>query len=279
MTGALSFVGNQFRKFSKFKDVDEVSLIDNQPDVISFKNYDVVLHLAAIVHQKKSIPTEVYFKVNRDLAFEVAQKAKSEGVKQFIFFSTLKVYGTRKKDGQIQNEESECFPDDPYAKSKYEAEELIKGLSDTDFVVSIIRPSLVYGIGVKANMEKLIKLVERFKILPFGKINNKRNYIYTENLIALIDKTIEKRMQGILIAIDPAPVSTSELIQFIARALGKKRYLFHLYPFLIQIFRFLFPGIISRLYDSSQFDNTITLKRLEFSIPFTTEEGIRRTLV
>jgi len=277
ITGSGSFIGKQFKKFSGLSDVDEISLIGIDPENVSFKSYDVVIHLAAIVHQSKSVDPSLYSRVNRDLACEVAKKAKCDGVKHFIFFSTTKVYGNRIHGDLILNEYSECFPDDPYSKSKFEAEKLIWELNDSSFIVSVIRPSLVYGEGVKANMSLLFRLVGLIKLLPFGKIDNKRSYVYTENLVALIDKVIEKRIPGIFLAVDPVPVSTSELIQFIASAIGKKRYLFHLPSFIVRILRILFPETISRLFDSFQFDNSLTFKCLDLSMPFTTEEGIRRT--
>lgn len=278
ITGAGSFIGKQFKKFSGLSDIDEISLIGIDPENVSFKSYDVVIHLAAIVHQSKSVDASQYSLINRDLAFRVAKKAKDDGVKHFIFFSTTKVYGDRKYGDIILNENSDCFPDDPYSKSKYEAELLIKQLNEPGFVVSVIRPSLVYGEGVKANMSLLFRLVGLIKFLPFGKIDNKRSYVYSQNLVALIDKVIEKRIPGTFLAVDPVPVSTSELIQFIASALEKKRYFFHLPAFIVRILRILFPGTITRLFDSFQFDNSLTLKCLDLSMPYTTEEGIRRTI-
>ena len=93
IVGERSFIGRNFIKYSQFRSVEEVSLLDRQPGEIDFSPYDIVIHLAAIVHQSRSIPKEKYFKVNRDLCLEVAVKAKNDGVKQFIFMSTSKVYG------------------------------------------------------------------------------------------------------------------------------------------------------------------------------------------
>lgn len=85
ITGANSFVGTNFQFFSKYKDVEEISLFENKPEDINFGKYDVVLHLAAIVHQSKKIPESEYFNVNRDLCLRVAKNAKKAGIKQFVF--------------------------------------------------------------------------------------------------------------------------------------------------------------------------------------------------
>lgn len=278
ITGANSFIGSNFHKYSCFREIDEVSLINNSPDSIDFRDYDVVLHLAAIVHQNKSISTKQYLKINRDLCLAIAKKAKSDGVRQFVFLSTLKVFGNSNPTNNIRNENSECNPIDPYGKSKFEAELLLKELNEDNFCVTIIRPSLVYGEGVKANMLKLIKLVDRCRILPLGNIEYRRNFIFSGNLIALIDRAIELRASGIFIAIDEKSISTTELVGFISRALGKDTYLFRMPKFIVKIARFFFPVFISRLFDSLEFENSLTMQKLNLQFPFSTEEGIKRTV-
>ncbi|MCX6254225.1 MAG: NAD-dependent epimerase/dehydratase family protein, partial [Bacteroidia bacterium] len=196
ITGSNSFVGTNFRKFSQYKEIDEISLFNNNPEDIDFSRYDVVLHLAAIVHQSKKIPESEYFNVNRDLCLRIAENAKKAGIKQFVFLSTLKVYGDFVPDLDLRNENSRCFPNDAYGKSKYEAEIGLKKFEDVNFTVSIIRTPLVYGEGVRANMLSIIKLVDSFPLLPFGKISNKRNFTYIENLVGFIDRIIEKKASG-----------------------------------------------------------------------------------
>jgi UDP-glucose 4-epimerase len=160
ITGANSFVGTNFRKYSKYEDCDEISLHENKPETIDFGRYHVILHLAAIVHQSKKIPESEYYRVNRDLCLSVAEYAKKAGVKQFVFLSTLKVYGEFINDSQLRDENSPCFPDDAYGKSKYEAEIGLKKMVSENFIVSIIRTPLIYGEEVKANMGNIIKLVD-----------------------------------------------------------------------------------------------------------------------
>src|ERR1035437_7006184 len=112
VTGANSFVGSNFRRFSLFEDIEEISLYENKPEDIDFSKYDVILHLAAIVHQSKKISEGEYFQVNRDLCLRTAESAKKAGIKQFVFLSTLKVNGDLVNDSELRNENSACFPDD-----------------------------------------------------------------------------------------------------------------------------------------------------------------------
>ena len=276
ITGAASFIGTNFRKYSRYTDTEEVSLIEYQPEDIEFGKYDVVLHLAAIVHQSKKIPEAEYFRVNRDLCLRVAEQSKKAGIKQFIYLSTLKVYGDNVKGSELRNENSECFPDDYYGKSKYEAEKGLQKLADTDFKVSIIRTPLVYGEGVKANMISLIKLIDTFSILPFDKIKNKRNFTFAENLVGFIDKVIEKNISGIFIAMDENAISTTELVNYISKYLEKKVVIFKLPQLCLHVGRIFIPDIIDRLYGSSEFENNRTKEELNYRPNYSTEEGIKR---
>jgi UDP-glucose 4-epimerase len=276
ITGSDSFVGSNFKKYSTCEVVDEISLLNNKPEEIDFSGFDIVLHLAAIVHQSSKIDEVEYFRVNRDLCLDLALASKKAGIKQFIFLSTLKVYGTFTSGSDLRNEMSACIPDDPYGKSKYAAEcELIK-LQNKDFAVSIIRTPLVYGEGVKANMINLVKLVDYLPVLPFDKIENKRNFTFAENLVGFIDRIIEKKASGVFIAMDEKPISTSNLIRYISNSLGKRSRLFRMPDMLYKTcFRF-FPATMDRLYNSLEFDNSKTKKALDYSPPFSTEEGINK---
>jgi UDP-glucose 4-epimerase len=278
ITGANSFIGINIRKFSHFRDVEEMSLIDRFIEEINFSEYDIVIHLAAIVHRSKNIPEKEYFSVNRDLPIRVANQAKSAGVKQFIFLSTSKVYGKFINSSDPWNEDSECFPDDAYGKSKYEAEINLRKLDDNNFTVSIVRTPVVYGYGNKANMLKLMKLVKILPVLPFNNIQNKRNYTYVENIVAFIDRIIELRVSGTFIAMDDTALSTTDLVKYLSKYLGKKTILFSLPKFIISLGTVIMPGFFDRLYGSSVLDNSVTKKILAFKPPFSTEEGIKKMI-
>ncbi len=278
ITGANSFVGTNFRKFSQYTDIEEVSLFNTKPEDIEFSKYDVVLHLAAIVHKSKKITEAEYFRVNKDLCLRVAEHAKKRGIRQFIFLSTLKVYGEFENSYVLRNENSECFPDDAYGRSKYSAEIGLKKLEDENFIISIIRTPLVYGEGVKANMINLVKLVDLFPILPFGKIGNRRNFTYTENLVGYIDRIIEMGVSGTFITMDDKAHSTTELIYYISKSLGKKVRLFKLPQMFLRLGYLFVPYKLDRLFGSLVFDNSKTRKVLDYNPPVSTEEGIKRMI-
>jgi nucleoside-diphosphate-sugar epimerase len=279
ITGTNSFVGSNFVLHSKYKNVKAISLFENKTCEIDFSRYDTVIHLVAIVHQTKRIPEEEYFRVNKDLCLEVAINAKKAGVKQFIFLSTVKVYGEFIHGSGPWNEISECRPDDSYGISKYEAEKALRQLEEHDFTVSVVRTPLVYGEGVRANMLSIMKFIRSSYILPFKNINNRRNFTSAENLVSFIDRIIEKKASGIFIAMDEDAISTSELVKMIAENMGKKILLFGFPDFLIKIGTSILPGIFDRLYGSFEMDNSETLRTLDFKPPVTISEGIRKMVV
>jgi len=274
--GTNSFVGKNYIDFSTYKNINEVSLYDTEPEEIDFSQIDVVINLVAIVHQSKKIPESEYNKINRDLCLKVATCSKNAGVKQFIFLSTVKVYGESNPQTGPLIESSPCNPVDFYGKSKLEAEAELRKLEDDKFIVSIIRTPLVYGVGVKANMLSIMKLTDKVPVLPFRNVNNKRCYTFVENLVAYIDCIIQKRASGIFLAMDREPVSTTTLVTLISKYLGKKIKLIKLPSILLKIGYFLVPRIVDRLYGSFEMNNSKTLEILDFKPPFSTEEGIKR---
>lgn len=275
ITGSSGFVGTNFINYSTDFKIYGVDLIKTSIDEIDFRNIDAVLHLAAVVHQMGGAPDELYFKINRDLAYEVARRAKNCGVKQFVFMSTAKVFGESTSSKGAWDENSVCTPMDAYGKSKYEAEKLIRGLDGENFKVAIVRSPLVYGVGVKANMYNLVKLVNNCPILPLAKIKNKRSFVFVKNLTSLLKHIIETQSSGIFIAGDTESLSTSKLVTLIAKALNKRVYLFCLPKFIVDFIKYFKPSIIDRLYGSLELDNSKTNKQLKYIPPYTTEEGIK----
>jgi len=278
ITGANSFVGKNYQQYSNNNTIDEVSLLEQEPEAINYKGYDAILHLVAIVHQTKTFPAEEYFHVNRDLAVRTAKAAKAAGVKQFVFMSTVKVYGEFNVQKGAWNEESVCEPEDDYGKSKYAAELALKKLEDEHFTVSVIRTPLVYGQYVQANMLSLIRLVEKFPLLPLGKIKNKRSFTSVQNLVAFIDRIIEKKASGIFIAKDEKDLSTTELVTLLSSYLDKKVLLIPIPKFLITLSKKVYPKIFDRLYCSLFMDNKKTLKQLDFMPTLSVEEGLKKMI-
>ena len=153
VTGAKGYIGSNFiKQYSKKYFINVASLSSNDSPDLS--NITTVLHLSALVHQTKSLPDKNYFDINTTQTVNLAKKAKKAGVKHFIFYSTIRVYGERGSFTDqtiILNELSKCHPDDAYGKSKLLAEEELFSLQDNQFKVTVIRPPIVYGENCKGN--------------------------------------------------------------------------------------------------------------------------------
>ena len=273
LTGASGFIGSSFySQYRKLLEIETASF-HNEADQIDTSRIDVVVHLAALVHQMNGADERAYYEINVAKTLALAKKAKASGVRQFLFMSSVKVYGEESETPY--SEQSPCHPKDPYGKSKLEAEKALLALEDESFKVAIIRTPVVYGEGVKANILRLIELTDRHRALPFGGIYNRRSMVYVGNLTHLISEVIRQEKQGIFLAGDDTPLSTSELITQIAAALGKTCILFPLFP-LKTMLKHLKPQLFQRLYGDLYVDNAQTKAALELTNPYSTEEGITR---
>lgn len=283
ITGASGFIGSNFiERYKEKYNIIPVDLLKTKPEEIEFEGVDTVLHLAALVHQMKGAPREKYFEVNTELTKNVAENAKKSGVKHFVFYSTVKVYGY---DGDLYNhklildENSECNPvDDPYGESKWEAEKILKNLESDNFKVGVIRPPMVYGKGVKGNMESLIKLIKRVPILPFNYNKNKRSLVNIENLMYLTTLVIDKEGQGVFLPLDEKNLSLKEIVEGIEKAYGLKRINIPMIQPFFWLLTKLKPNIMVRLYGSLQFENKETREKLNYIPKIDYVNGIRNMI-
>ncbi|MDS0526519.1 NAD-dependent epimerase/dehydratase family protein [Clostridium sp. SHJSY1] len=227
ITGKDSYIGTSLEKWlSKEPDNYKVDTLDMRDDGWrnkDFSEYDAIFHVAAIVHKKeKKELKSLYFKVNRDLPIEVAKKAKVEGVKQFIFMSSMSVYGIEGKIGEevVIDKETLPKPKSYYGMSKYEAENQMKLLTDKNFNVAILRPPMVYGDNCPGNYARLESLAIRTPIFPM--IENKRSMIHIDKLCEYIKKYIDNNANGVFLPQDDDYVNTSLLVKKIAHDNGRE---------------------------------------------------------
>lgn len=236
--GENSYIGKYLEQYlnscSKEYEVETVSSVNNNWKNLDFKNYDVLINVAAIVHNPKA-ESKLYYKVNRDLVIDLVNKAKKEGIKQFIQMSTMNVFGL---DDGIIDEKTSLLPNNNYGKSKLEADNYLNKIKDEKFKVCIIRPPMVYGKGCKGNYKRLEKYVEYIPFFP--NLKNKKDFIFIENLTDFIKYAIDNKIDGIFYPRDPEPISTYEIVKSIA--LNKKKPMF-----LLGIFNPIIKLLISRI--------------------------------
>lgn len=272
VTGSNGYLGSSFlNQFGNKYKFEKFSLLSQEVEDINFDNINIILHCAALVHQKIEHPYEKYHEINVDYPVKLARLAKQNGVKQFVFISTIAVYGEEKEK---LDENTICNPITPYGKSKLEAEKKLVELNDDSFIVSIIRPPMIYGKNAPGNIDSLVKLVKKSSIIPLANIQNKRSFISIQNLCYLINEVITQQKAGIFLASDDEPLSTSRLIELIAKNLDKKVYLVKI-PFFETLLKILKPSFHKRLYGSLEVDNSITKEKLNLQNPYSVEDGIR----
>ena len=227
ITGANSYIGTSFEKWvSQWPEeyhVDTVETRNGQWKELDFSSYDVVFHVAGIAHQDaKADQEELYYKVNRDLTIEVAKKAKSEGVKQFIFMSSMIVYGASSKIGETKIITRDTVPEpiNFYGNSKLQAEQGILPLQSEGFNVVVIRPPMIYGKDSKGNYPLLAKFA---KITPvFPNIENKRSMLHIDNLTEFIRLMVDNSEKGVFFPQNREYIKTAEMVKIIADVKGKK---------------------------------------------------------
>lgn len=199
------------------------------------KGCDSVIHLAARAHvlqDQEQDPLQVFRANNVDTTIELAKRAVEAGVRRFVFISTIKVNGEETAPGCSFSHDDPVDPKDPYALSKWEAEQgLLEVAQKTGLEVVIIRPPLVYGPGVKGNFASLIKWIQNGIPLPLGAIHNRRSMIGLDNLVkfialcADIDAAPNAKGQVFLVS-DGEVVSTTELLSKVAKAYRRNSRLF-----------------------------------------------------
>lgn len=249
ITGANSYIGMSFENYAKkyYADdltVDTVDMIDGTWREKVFSEYDTVFHVAGIAHADVGNVSEdvkkKYYAVNTDLAIETAQKAKAEGVKQFVFMSSMIVYGGME---HITKDTEPC-PANFYGDSKWQADKGVRELQSDKFCVTVLRPPMIYGKDSKGNYLLLAKLAKALPVFP--KVNNKRSMLYIENLCEFLCLIMKEPQSGVFFPQNRELVNTSDMVKQIAAASGHKMWVTSLLmPFVMIGVKF--PGKIGGL--------------------------------
>ena len=215
VVGSSGYIGSRFCSYVKDKlEVEAVPSRGNVWRYADFQRADSVLFAAGLAHQKQTEKNRSeYFQVNTDLALEVAKYAKASGVRQYIYLSSVSVYG--KMIGVVKaGERPTLRKGDAYGESKLLAERGLQTLEDDTFRVLIIRPPMVYGLGCKGNFDKLQKIV---KVVPlFPVVQNQRSMIYIDNLCEFILQGVNTGLCGMYIPQDANYVNTTDMARLIA---------------------------------------------------------------
>lgn len=260
ITGANSYIGTSVEKWLlKEPNAYQVDTLDMQEDSWSqkdFSGYDAVFHVAGIAHVSSDPKMEdLYYKVNRDLTIETAKKAKTEGVKQFIFMSSIIVYGDSSNKKRVIDRDTIPTPSNFYGDSKLQAEDGIKALKSDDFKVVVVRPPMIYGKGSKGNYPRLAKAAQRLPIFP--DIENERSMLHIDNLCEFIKVMIEQVESGLFFPQNAEYVKTSEMVQIISEVHGKKIRLTKVFNGLLKLMGNK-VGIINKVFGNLVYEKSMS---------------------
>ncbi|WP_150269439.1 NAD-dependent epimerase/dehydratase family protein [Paenibacillus tepidiphilus] len=262
ITGKGSYIGTSFIKWleqwPERYEIDEISVRGTKWKDRDFSHYDVVLHVAGIAHVSADPKMkEEYYRVNRDLAIEIATKAKEEHVKQFIFMSSMLVYGSDNNslNQTIINKDTVTGANDFYGRSKLEADKAIQQMNDREYKVACIRTPMVYGPGCKGNFPKLIKFSKWSPIFP--KLNNKRSMIYIDNLCEFIKLNIDYNDSGLFFPQNKEYVSTVNIVETLVKFYGRKIIFTSLFNWIILIF-LSFSSFMNKIFGDKIYEKELS---------------------
>ncbi len=252
---------------------------------VVLRSVDQVVHLAARVHvinDKSMDPLAEFRQVNVEGTANLARQAAAAGVRRFVYLSSIKVNGEFTQEGHPFTADDTPAPEDPYGVSKHEAEQALRQIAaDTTMEVVIIRPPLVYGPGVKANFESMMRWLSRGVPLPLAVVTkNRRSLVALDNLVDLSMTCLSHPAaanQTFLVS-DGEDLSTAGLLRRMGAALGHPARLFYVPPLMLKIGAHAVKktGIYQRLCGSLQLDITKTRRLLDWIPPVSVDEGLRR---
>lgn len=276
ITGVNSYVGTNVEKWL-MKETNNyyVETLDmKNPNWINFDftKFDVVFHVAGIAHvSKKKSMEDLYYRVNRDLTIQTAEIAKSSGIKQFIFMSSMIVYSS--KESQISTN-TQPNPDNYYGLSKLQAEEGLDKLQNKNFKIAIVRPPMIYGPNSKGNFSKLISLAKKTPIFP--RYDNKRSMLYIDNLSNSIKFLIDSDLNGLFFPQNNEYVNTKNVIAMTKKIVHKRLWLTRLFnPFIYLLKNKI--SLLNKMFSDSYYSFEMSSNILSSNI-VSFEESLMMTL-
>ena len=279
--GKGSYIGNHIDEWlTKYGlSVTQLDVLTDEWKSFDYSFYDSIVHVAGIVHRPDCQDWELYKRVNADMPIAIATMAKEQGVKQYVFFSTMAVYGSGKAlVPNITDANSKLEAKGMYGRSKLMAEEGLAKLQDDHFKVAFVRPPSVYGKGCKGNYISRFALVARkMPVIPTAYTDVKQSFLYIDNLSELVRLIIERELDGPFCPQDDVAVSTNELLQTICVALGKKYHGSKFLGVLVPLIKFI--PIVKKAYGGMEYARSLSdIKGMDYVVvPF--KEGMKKTLL
>ncbi len=279
ITGAGSYVGESVRDYilangSGDFSIDTVDTFRDEWRKSDFRKYDVIFHVAGIAHVNADPKMEpLYYKVNRDLALDVARHARKCGVRQFIFMSSQIVFHESKTlKPEILTIDTQENPNGFYGDSKLQAEKGLQALEEETFKVCILRPPMIYGVNSKGNFPRLIDLAHRTPIFPM--YHNKRSMLYIDNLAEFVKQAVLHNLSGIFYPQNAELSDTLEIIKFFAKKCGHKIWISSIFNPCVYIGSHFIQSI-NKMFGTYYYDPDMSKMKFDYQL-VTLEESLER---
>ena len=280
ITGSHSFIGQTLAQYlSRFPEdfhTSTIRLRNPSWQSESFRGFDTLFHAAGIAHDStRSADKDSYYRVNSQLAFDTAKKAKADGVKQFIFMSSSIVYGSSAPIGHTKliTRDTPVNSESYYGDSKVRAEEMLTTLNDDSFRVCILRCPMIYGKGCKGNYRLLAKIAKTLPIFP--RVQNCRSMLYSENLAEFVRLIITNHEHGIFWPQNAEYSNTSELVKMIAEAHNRRIFLMKGFEWPLRLMA-KFTGLVNKAFGSLAYDMSLSEYLRNYRL-YSLGESINRT--
>lgn len=288
ITGANSYIGTCFERYADEHYGSELStttvdMIDGSWREKDFSSFDIVYHVAGIAHNHVGNVSEEakakYYAINTDLAIETAKKAKESGVGQFVFMSSAIIYGDSASYGKrkVITGDTEPSPSNFYGDSKWQADKGIRELGEKSFLVTTIRPPMIYGKGSRGNYPTLARMAGKLPFFP--DIKNERSMLYIENLCEFLCQVMIRGEDGIFFPQNTEYVSTSEMVKMIAKVKGHRILVSRVWNWAVALAAHI-PGkpaeLVKKAFGNLVYDQSMSRYGFQYRM-IDLEESIERT--
>ncbi len=258
--------------------VEQLDVLNDDWKEYDYSPYDAIVHVAGIVHRPDCKDWGLYKRVNTDMPIAIATMAKEQGVKQYVYFSTMGVYQAAKSiKGCVDDEKTPMASTAYYGKSKLMAEGRLSKLQDESFDVAFVRPPSVYGKGCRGGyITGFTSIVRKLPIIPRAYMEARQSFIYIDNLSECVRLIIENHLNGAFCPQDDEIPNANELMEAIANGLGKRYRDSRFLGLCMQLVSFI--PLVNKAFGGISYSRNLS-KMTGFNyvvVPF--KEGMKRTV-
>lgn len=280
--GKNSYIGNHIDEWlSRYgHKVAQLDVLSEDWKNYDYSSFDAIVHVAGIVHRPDCKDWELYKRVNTDMPVKIATMAKEQGVKQYIYFSTMGVYQANKKLGaSVVDETTPLLSNSSsfYGMSKLMAEEALTKLQEEGFSVAFVRPPSVYGKGCKGGyITGFKKIAQMLPVIPRAYENACQSFIYIDNLSECVRLIVENHLGGVFCPQDDEIPNANRLLEVICKGIGKTYRCSRLLGICLQLLSFI--PLVKKAYGGIEYSRTLSdIPELDYVV-VSFEEGMRRTV-